>query len=334
MARKKPIISPLGQWAYPGEVTIIPSSKITMKGVNYPVLGVDDLGNQQMMMPGAEYDFPGNYVTEIPQMGKGGLSQWFDEKWVDVKTGKTCGRSGKDKDGRPYPACRPSKRVNETTPKTTSEMSSAEKARFKREKTSGKRIDYNHKRRELGGENWLEQYQSGGLLSKDDYDLTTAPKRGDYLLPDINRPYYIDDAGERRTEYKIGINVDGKETLIPTVVGGRQLTEDEARDRYRKTGLHMGQFNTPEEADYAARLRTARYKMLEDPINFQANQFQVGGVRRPIYTSNPRDPRLLRFNDSMDAYNFGENQYRIVKKIMNSARSPSNANFRNSKCLF
>lgn len=165
MARKKPIISPLGQWAYPGEVTIIPSSNITMKGVNYPVLGIDDLGNQQMMMPGQDYTFPGNYVTEIPQMGKGGLRQWFDEKWVDVKTGKACGRSGKDKDGRPYPACRPSKRVNETTPKTTSEMSSAEKARFKREKTSGKRIDYNHKRKELGGEaGWLEQYQVGGPI--------------------------------------------------------------------------------------------------------------------------------------------------------------------------
>jgi hypothetical protein len=163
MARKKPIISPLGQWAYPGEVTIIPSSDITMKGVNYPVLGIDDLGNSQMMMPGQDYTFPGDYVTEIPQMGKGGLAQWFDEKWVDVKTGKACGRSGKDKDGRPYPACRPSKRVNETTPKTTSEMSSSEKAKFKREKTSGKRIDYNHKRREDGGETgWLEEYQVGG----------------------------------------------------------------------------------------------------------------------------------------------------------------------------
>jgi hypothetical protein len=164
MARKKPIISPLGQWAYPGEVTIIPSSDITMKGVNYPVLGVDNLGNSQMMMPGQDYTFPGDYVTEIPQMGKGGLAQWFDEKWVDVKTGKACGRSGKDKDGRPYPACRPSKRVNETTPKTSSELSSAEKARFKREKTSGKRIDYNHKRREEGGETgWLDEYQVGGV---------------------------------------------------------------------------------------------------------------------------------------------------------------------------
>jgi hypothetical protein len=161
MARKKPVISPFGQWAYPGEVTIIPSSDITMKGVNYPVLGIDNLGNQQMMMPGGEYTFPGDYVTEIPQMGKGGLRQWFAEEWTDVKTGKPCGRSGKDKDGRPYPACRPSKRVNETTPKTTSEMSSSEKAKFKREKTSGKRIDYNHKRREFGGESWLDQYQDG-----------------------------------------------------------------------------------------------------------------------------------------------------------------------------
>ena len=69
-----------------------------------------------------------------------------DEKWVDVKTGKDCGR-GKDEKGRPYPACRPSKRVNSKTPKTTSEMSSKEKARFKSEKTSSRRISYNHKRK-------------------------------------------------------------------------------------------------------------------------------------------------------------------------------------------
>ncbi len=39
--------------------------------------------------------------------GKGGLGQWFAEDWRDVKTGKKCGRSGKDAKGRPYPACRP-----------------------------------------------------------------------------------------------------------------------------------------------------------------------------------------------------------------------------------
>jgi hypothetical protein len=192
MARKKPIISPFGQWAYPGEVTIIPSSDITMKGVNYPVLGIDNLGNQQMMMPGGEYTFPGNYVTEIPQMGKGGLRQWFAEEWTDVKTGKPCGRSGKDKDGRPYPACRPSKRVNETTPKTTSEMSSAEKAKFKREKTSDKRIDYNHKRREFGGENWLDQFDVGGEKSFwDKYKyLPSSKSPNTYEKVNVDKDHY------------------------------------------------------------------------------------------------------------------------------------------------
>lgn len=148
------------------DFNIIPSNRITMQDVEFPVLGIDNLGNEQMMMPGGEYQFPGDYVTELPQMGKGGLTQWFAEEWTDVKTGKKCGRSGKEKGSRPYPACRPKKRVNETTPKTTSEMSSAEKAKFKREKTSGKRISYNHKRKEFGGEaGWLDKYQPGGVVN-------------------------------------------------------------------------------------------------------------------------------------------------------------------------
>ena len=73
------------------------------------------------------------------------LTRWFKEKWVDVKTGKDCGRTKGD--GRPYPACRPSKRISSKTPKTRSELSKAETERFKREKTSSKRISYNHKRR-------------------------------------------------------------------------------------------------------------------------------------------------------------------------------------------
>ena len=96
--------------------------------------------------------FKKEYGGDLEEFGSGGLKQWFAEKWVDVKTGKECGRSGKDKDGRPYPACRPSKRINSTTPKTTSEMSSSEKAKFKSVKTSGQRISYNHKRRQRGGQ--------------------------------------------------------------------------------------------------------------------------------------------------------------------------------------
>ena len=76
---------------------------------------------------------------------KGGLTRWFEENWVDVKTGKPCGRSKGEKRG--YPACRPSKRVSSKTPKTVGEMSASEKARFKREKTGSKKISYQHRRK-------------------------------------------------------------------------------------------------------------------------------------------------------------------------------------------
>ena len=55
------------------------------------------------------------------------LKRWFKEKWVDVRTGKPCGR--KKGEGRGTPYCRPSKRVSSKTPKTSGEMSAAEKAK-------------------------------------------------------------------------------------------------------------------------------------------------------------------------------------------------------------
>lgn len=45
---------------------IIPSNRITMQGVDHPVIGVDNLGNRQLMLPGKEYKFGGDYVQEFP----------------------------------------------------------------------------------------------------------------------------------------------------------------------------------------------------------------------------------------------------------------------------
>ena len=53
------------------------------------------------------------------------LKRWFKEEWKDVRTGKECGRQKGEKRGTPY--CRPSKRVSEKTPKTSGEMTAAEK---------------------------------------------------------------------------------------------------------------------------------------------------------------------------------------------------------------
>jgi hypothetical protein len=67
------IYDPKGQWKHPGEVTRIPSNRITMKGVGYPVLGVPNKGAPSMMQPNQDYNFPeADYVDEYPHMDGGG----------------------------------------------------------------------------------------------------------------------------------------------------------------------------------------------------------------------------------------------------------------------
>jgi len=65
-----------GQWAHPGEITEINSNNITMEGVDYPVLGVSDTGDTQLMQPGEDYKFKGKKVIEYPQAQDGWLSKY------------------------------------------------------------------------------------------------------------------------------------------------------------------------------------------------------------------------------------------------------------------
>jgi hypothetical protein len=48
------------------DFNIIPSGNITMRGVTFPILGKDNLGNTKLMFPGQDYKFPGSHVKEIP----------------------------------------------------------------------------------------------------------------------------------------------------------------------------------------------------------------------------------------------------------------------------
>jgi hypothetical protein len=53
------------------------------------------------------------------------LKRWFKEDWVDVRSGKPCGRKKGESRGTPY--CRPSKRVSSKTPVTASELTPTQK---------------------------------------------------------------------------------------------------------------------------------------------------------------------------------------------------------------
>ena len=70
----------------------------------------------------------------------GGLTRWFDEKWIDIcKLPKkvACGRSKSAK--KNYPYCRPSRRINSQTPVLASDLSKDE---IKRRCSRKRKIPY------------------------------------------------------------------------------------------------------------------------------------------------------------------------------------------------
>ena len=77
---------------------------------------------------------------------KGGLTQWFKEEWVDLKTGEDCGRKSANNSKRPYPSCRPKA--------VAAKMTAAEKAKSKAKKTGPAKVAHavtaSGKRRKTG----------------------------------------------------------------------------------------------------------------------------------------------------------------------------------------
>jgi len=66
-------VDPMGYWNPDnwGNPVIIPSTDITMEGVDVPLIGISDTGDVQYMEPGEDYEFDGEYVTEYPVAKKG-----------------------------------------------------------------------------------------------------------------------------------------------------------------------------------------------------------------------------------------------------------------------
>lgn len=62
-------VSSRGVYDFPNQEVIVPTEdgEITMKNINYPIIGTDEFGNRQLMQPDGEYKFPGKIIHEIPQ---------------------------------------------------------------------------------------------------------------------------------------------------------------------------------------------------------------------------------------------------------------------------
>ena len=80
-------------------------------------------------------------------MAATGLKKWFDENWIDVKTGEKCGRSGKEKKKRPYTACRPAKVAGRISKKDAAKKTGPGRVNWSvtasgRKRSSGRKAKY------------------------------------------------------------------------------------------------------------------------------------------------------------------------------------------------
>lgn len=92
---------------------------------------------------------------------------------------------------------------------------------------------------------YLLEPDASGMIESGNIDLSYRPRVK-------NR---IPGEGGYSTIRSLGFqDQNGNEVLIPTVVNGKVLSDDEAIKNYYKTGKHLGKFKSPEDSTRYAEL--------------------------------------------------------------------------------
>ena len=108
----------------------------------------------------------------------------------------------------------------------------------------------------------IQQNAMNSIEERPKVQKPLAVSRGRFGRGNIDlykRPQYVQPDGSVSTVNSMSFGTEDGEVLVPTIDFDdygqpRQLTADEAMDRYYRTGEYLGKFNTIEEADSYADL--------------------------------------------------------------------------------
>jgi hypothetical protein len=111
------------------------------------------------------------------------------------------------------------------------------------------------------------------------------------------RPRVKNPDGSISTVRSMGVNINGQEVLIPTVSDdGRVMSDDEAVSMFRRTGRHLGKFNSVDSSNAAAqRIHDDQEAMLGMPEMSEAEALKSEQgyfgppVGRDINLSRPQE---------------------------------------------
>jgi hypothetical protein len=105
---------------------------------------------------------------------------------------------------------------------------------------------------------WIKEQKKGTSKkteTKKEENKDTTGRWGKGNIDLNNRQVIKNRDGTISTEESFSVNIDGKEVLLPTIIDGKRVSEEEAIRHYERTGQHLGKFNTVKEAEeYAEKL--------------------------------------------------------------------------------
>lgn len=158
----------------------------------------------------------------------------------------------------------------------------------------------------------VEHFNNGGIVPESGYEPV-----GKY-------PSVPNADGTSSNEITMSIGTDDGSYVIPTMWEGKKHTQDEAYDRFSKTGLHMGKFANDKDAERGAQLREFINNNVA-PYSQKPQQYGDGG-KVQLYKPKSQedfDYRDKMYNDSLSAYNFGEY---MTKKFTEETKIIKNKN--------